>query len=115
MTPAPTKTCRQDTSASSRASGPAARIEPRLPSSRVSPLIRPYWRSGNQRALLFIRPTKITDTPRPTRKRPQLAVAKSGARPNSTEPTPATSPPRVTLMRGPRVSASTPEGICRAV
>jgi hypothetical protein len=113
--PALTNTERQDTSTSSRARGPAAMIEPRLPSSRVSPPIRPYWRSENQTALVFMSPMKTTDTPRPTRKRPQLAVAKSGASPKRMEPAPDTRPPRVTLIRGPRVSASTPDGICRAV
>ena len=108
-------TSRQVKKPNSHTSGAAARIEPRLPSSKVSPLMRPYWRSENQIALLRIRPTNTTDTPRPTRKRPPEATEKVSAMPSMIEPPPATSEPRVTLMRGPRVSARMPEGICIAV
>jgi hypothetical protein len=44
-----------------------------------------------------------------------VATAKVGAAPKTTEPAPASMPPKVTMRRVPNLSTSTPVGICITV
>ena len=72
-------------------------------------------RSRNQAATSFRRAMNATETPSPTSARPAAARPSDAARPNRIDPAPATTPPSVTIRRGPRRSTRMPVGICMSV
>jgi hypothetical protein len=63
----------------------------------------------------FEQAMKVTETPRPTSRRPSGGQLEAVGQAEQHEPRPATTPPATTMRRGPRVSARTPVGICITV
>ncbi len=114
-TPMTTNTTRQPAVCAAQASGVPAVMVPTLPMNIRAPVRVAKRDSSYQTAMSFSMAMKATETPSPTRVRPSTAISKPGARPNSSDPMPATMPPSVRILRGPSVSASTPVGICITV
>ena len=111
-TPMPTNTARQPVVCAAQASGVPADIEPTLPMNMTAPVSVAKRLSSYQTAISLSMAMKATETPSPASVRPATAISKLGARPKIRLPTPAMRPPRVRILRGPSVSASTPVGIC---
>ena len=106
---------RHDACVTIQASGAPAITAPRLPANSVKPFSVAKRFAGNQTALILSSAMNATETPTPTSVRPTAAISHEGASAKSSEPSPATIEPIVTMRRGPSVSASTPTGICSSV
>ena len=70
------------------------------------------WRGANHSDSSLKLQTKTVETPIPTRIRPKMATGKLGARPITTDPTPARIKKTDTVFRGPHESAMRPVGNC---
>ena len=113
--PRPTNTLRHEATVTIHASGAPAITAPRLPANCTTPTSVAKRSAGNHTAEVLSSEMNATDTPTPTSVRPMAATSQVGARPNSSDPAPATNAPTVTMRRGPSVSAITPTGICSTV